>query len=108
VLLYRQLIKLQITPPQVDAMRMWQLASLFEDEDPNSPAPVRAFSAGGRDPYMKARIEAAKRGEGVVLVPRPAKNAAPVPSTEPPKRASLFGDARPIAMAPRDEPSPST
>lgn len=80
MLLYRELIKLNISPLEVDRMTMWQIGSLFDDAD--TPAAVRPYSEGGLDPHLLARIEQAKRGEGIALVPVPPRNPQPRPDVE--------------------------
>jgi len=86
VLLYRELIKLNLTPLEVDRMQMWQIGALFGDDD--TPVDVTPFSQGGRDPHLRARIEAAKRGEGIEFTTVPPKGsllsgARPVPNPQP-------------------------
>lgn len=81
VLLYRELVKVGLTPPQVDAMEMWQIGAMFDDE---TVQPVRSFAQGGIDPYLKARLEAARAGEqqvGFIPVP-PKPNPQPLPDVE--------------------------
>ena len=73
MLLYRELIKLNIPPLEVDRMTMWQIGALFDDDGSPASVNVTPFSQGGRDPYLAARIEAAKKGEGVAFVPVPPK-----------------------------------
>lgn len=77
MLLYRELLKLGLSPQHVDEMFMWQLASLMSD-DPTAAAP-KSYSAGGVDPYIRARMEAAKAGEQqIAFVPVPSKTATGV------------------------------